>query len=407
MNNNKPNEFVDYFYNTYINSLIFNIDNIKILQDDNQIIKDRDFAPALIKKLKSMNSGTTYPVNVLQNLKDLVDRVSKYTNSKNKSIINEEYKKLLFTKIGGGIYIEEYRKRFMQPEEIKQNVLYIEKGDICNSVMYDFALLYTLIDQDEEIAINDYCVYSMKAILHDFPNLFLDSKINRRAQDILDKQDESVLRDRLKYKIQHINKFVDNKIDYFNIKSAYKYILVQNMLIDKEVLQENIGDMDFLMETLKDIIDNSLIDNQYEQRNAIEMLDSYKNICIEKNPNDKKEITDEVNEYILKTNTLEFNHEKMVSELFVRFGRFRIIQILDNMDVIDTLIKTDLSVMNYLISGTECDLMTYDCHLSIRKILFMCPSLFDEPIVYERAMKLLSLNNNKNEIRKIKKIYKG
>ena len=77
------------------------------------------------------------------------------------------------------------------------------------------------------------------------------------------------------------------------------------------------------------------------------------------------------------------------------------------MDVIDTLIKTDLSVMNYLISGTECDLMTYDCHLSIRKILFMCPSLFDEPIVYERAMKLLSLNNNKNEIRKIKKIYKG
>ena len=125
MNNNKPNEFVDYFYNTYINSLIFNIDNIKILQDDNQIIKDRDFAPALIKKLKSMNSGTTYPVSVLQNLKDLVDRVSKYTNSKNKSIINEEYKKLLFTKIGGGIYVEEYRKRFMQPDFILKKGIYV------------------------------------------------------------------------------------------------------------------------------------------------------------------------------------------------------------------------------------------------------------------------------------------
>lgn len=404
--NKETNEFLDYFYNTYINSLIFNVENIKIINNDSDIIKEHDFIKALINKINCMNEGTTYPITILQNLKRLIDNVSIYADHEDKQAIEKEYKKLLFNKMGSGIYLEEYRKRFMEPEEVIKNTLYIEKGDISNSIIFDFALLYSLIDPDEEIRVNEYYLYSMKAIINDYPSLFTSSHIKKRAIEILNTQEKSELRDRLIYKIQHINKFMNKKVDYSSIKAAYKFILVENMLIDREILNENIDDMDFLIETLKEIIDYNFIGNKFEQTNALTMIDSYRNYSIENFPEDRKEIIEETNEYIVKTNSQEFNNKKRTIENYMRFGNIGIKGMIDNFNNTDILIKNDLRVMTYLLTGKNQGIYLDDAYLSIRKILFLCPSLFDNQKVYERTESLLELNNKK-ELKKVKKIYQG
>ena len=405
--NKETNELLDCFYNAYINSLIFNVENIKIVNSDISIMQDQDFIKALINKIKCMNEGTTYPITVLQNLKKLIGNVSMYTQCGDKQVIEKEYKKLLFNKMGNGIYLEEYRKRFMEPEEVIQNILYIEKSDINNSIVFDFALIYSLINPDEEIRVNEYYLYSMKAIINDYPILFTSIQIKKRAIEILNAQKKSDLRDRLIYKIQHINKFIKNKVDYSNIKAAYKYILVQNMLIDREILNENIEDMDYLIETLKDIIDHEYIGNKYEQNNALTMIDSYRNNSIINFPEDKNSVIDETNEYIIKTNSIEPNNKKRATENYMRFGNTGIKGMIDNFSNTDILIKNDLRVMTYLLPGKNQGIYLDDAYLSIRKILFLCPSLFDNQKVYERTESLLELNNNKKELKKVKKIYQG
>lgn len=405
--NKETNELLDCFYNAYINSLIFNVENIKIVNSDISIMQDQDFIKALINRIKCMNEGTTYPITVLQNLKKLIGNVSMYTQCGDKQVIEKEYKKLLFNKMGNGIYLEEYRKRFMEPEEVIQNILYIEKGDINNSIVFDFALIYSLINPDEKIRVNEYYLYSMKAIINDYPGLFTSIQIKKRAIEILNAQEKSDLRDRLIYKIQHINKFIKNKVDYSNIKAAYKYILVQNMLIDREILNENIEDMDYLIETLKDIIDHEYIGNKYEQNNALTMIDSYRNNSIINFPEDKNSVIDETNEYIIKTNSIEPNNKKRATENYMRFGNIGIKGMIDNFSNTDILIKNDLRVMTYLLTGKNQGIYLDDAYLSIRKILFLCPSLFDNQKVYERTESLLELNNNKKELKKVKRIYKG
>ena len=386
--NKETNELLDCFYNAYINSLIFNVENIKIVNSDSSIMQDQDFIKALINRIKCMNEGTTYPITVLQNLKKLIGNVSMYTHCGDKQVIEKEYKKLLFNKMGNGIYLEEYRKRFMEPEEVIQNILYIEKGDIHNSIVFDFALIYSLINPDEEIRVNEYYLYSMKAIINDYPILFTSIQIKKRAIEILNAQEKSDLRDRLIYKIQHINKFIKNKVDYSNIKAAYKYILVQNMLIDREILNENIDDMDYLIETLKDIIDHEYIGNKYEQNNALTMIDSYRNNSIINFPEDKNSVIDETNEYIIKTNSIEPNNKKRATEKYMRFGNIGIKGMIDNFSNTDILIKNDLRVMTYLLTGKNQGIYLDDAYLSIRKILFLCPSLFDNQKVYERTESL-------------------
>lgn len=406
--NKETKEFANYFYETYIDSVIFNFNDLKIISDDTDVIKSTEFITALINKLKKMNEGSTYPSNVLINLKGLIKRVSPYINSDTNKIINDEFKKILFKKMGSGIYTEEYNKRFMEPEEVTKNILYLEKSDINNSIVFDFVVLYLLIiDLDAEVRKSDYYLYSIKAIINDYPTIFIDSTIKKRTLEIISKQDDSELKERLIYKVNNIKKFINKKTDYSYIKRVYKFLLVQNMLIDKDILNENIEDMDFLIDTLKYIIDNKLISNKFEQNNALTMIDSYRNSGIKNFPEDKKSIIDETNEYIIKTNSIEPNNKKRATENYMRFGNIGIKGMIDNFSNTDILIKNDLRVMTYLLTGKNQGIYLDDAYLSIRKILFLCPSLFDNQKVYERTESLLELNNNKKELKKVKRIYQG
>ena len=406
--NKETKEFENYFYETYIDSVMFNFNDLKIISDDTDVIKSTEFITALINKLKKMNEGSTYPSNVLINLKGLIKRVSPYINSDTNKIINDEFKKILFKKMGSGIYTEEYNKRFMEPEEVTKNILYLEKSDINNSIVFDFVVLYLLIiDLDAEVRKSDYYLYSIKAIINDYPTIFIDSTIKKRTLEIISKQDDSELKERLIYKVNNIKKFINKKTDYSYIKRVYKYLLVQNMLIDRDILNENIEDMDFLIDTLKYIIDNKLISNKFEQNNALTMIDSYRNSGIKNFPEDKKSIIDETNEYIIKINSIEPNNKKRATDNYMRFGNIGIKGMIDNFSNTDVLIKNDLRVMTYLLTGKNQGIYLDDAYLSIRKILFLCPSLFDNQKVYERTESLLEINNNKKELKKVKKIYQG
>ena len=90
----------------------------------------------------------------------------------------------------------------------------------------------------------------------------------------------------------------------------------------------------------------------------------------------------------------------------MRFGNIGIKGMIDNFNNTDILIKNDLRVMTYLLTGKNQGIYLDDAYLSIRKILFLCPSLFDNQNVYERTESLLELNNKK-ELKKVKKIYQG
>lgn len=406
MKNDEKN-FINYFFMTYINSLIFNHEDKKILKNDINLFSDPDFINSLVNKLKIMKDGPSYPTEVIKRIRIIIDEVSKYTDSSTNEIIQNEYIELKSKKHNGDIYLNEYVKRFMEPSDVLLPTMYIEKGDINNSILFDFATLYSLINPKQEININEYYLYSIKNFLCEYPEMFLDKLVNKRALEIINKQEESELKERLSYKIKNINKFKNKQIDYYNIRGTYKYILLQNMLIDKEILKENESDIFNLLEQLKDIIDNDLIDDEYERKNAHELLDYCKEQANSLSKEEKAIVFDEINEYIIKLNLLEFKKEKMISELFIRFGRYRLKEAYNNIENVDILIHNDLKVMQYLLNGKDNGLYIEDAYLSIRKLLFLCPTLFDDYKVYERASELLIFCDNKNELRKIKKIYKG
>lgn len=408
-------DFYSYYLSIYNDTLFFDNDIYETLENSKKIILSDDYLESLCSKIGDMKEQLFYPKKAIDNIENIIDYIKENIENSNELLdyIIEEFEYIKQMPCSDKIYISELMIKFIDVDlYLDLQKLKINKEMIENSIYFDLIALYDLT-HDSEIKSSDYYILSLKKFIHDFPEMFLDENINSKALEILDKNALNKDAERLRYKITNIKKFINNNFDYVKFKALFDYVLVQNMIIDKENINRYKDFIDEeLLNTVYYIIDNNLISSEIERKNLLEIVNIYKeNTTKDLTKDELKQFLAIHNDYIGKINLMDPSDDKMtVSEYQIR--QKRIHYMFNNLNI-GYLIECDLCVLYmYLIDDQEYQkkikkIDHKDLYLSINKFLKLAPSIFDNKIIYDRTMDMLDSNNieTRKTKNKVKRIY--
>lgn len=388
-------KFTNYYLSTFIDYLLFSDADLNEAETIN-MINDDMFLNVFLNKLNKSKEKYSYPESVLGRMKTIIE-------SLNNSVLLDEIKNqynIISNNTSNDIYFDELSTKFMRLEYLNEDELLVDKDLIEKSIAFDYITIYTLIDDNMDIQKSPLYISSIKKFLYEYPEMFIDKKINKRAMEILKNQDDEE-KDNLLYKIKHIDKFQTNNFSYMNFKYLYEYILIQNMLIDSVFMEKNADKIkDVTLNTLYNMIDLQIIGDERAKKNALEIMYTYKeNNIYNMEDSEKKEFIDQYNDYLGKLNCLNSSDILINIENGVRLSGIKIFRPIIN---IDKYIRNDLKFLNYLIYDEELDIDSYELELTINKLLKMYPYMFENDEIYEKTMNCIS----KKQSRKIKNIYR-
>lgn len=419
MNINK-NKLAFYFNKISLDALLISKDFKESLNEIKieELTSDINLM-VILEKLKNIKYGH-YIKEELDNLKIIVEILK--SEDINNEIIDEiinEYENVKDTKTDEKVYLIECFYKVMDSSYLKgfDYIESIDKRKVKDTIEFDNVTIYTLINDKYEIYETDYYICSIKKFLIEFPEMFKNKKINKRALEILEKNKSSKDAERLMYKIKNINKFTDTNFDILLYKSLYDYIIVQNMLNNNKFLDENI---DLIttnkIEILFNLIDEKLIKDEKNKQAAYKILQEYKERKLPYlSDENKKELIKKINEYIGKLNQMTDFNLLLQSEYVTRLKNLSVSEFIFNPLKIDELIKKDLAVFSLYMFDDEkykenLEIINHEkLYLSINKFINLNPSMFDDETVYKRTIDLLDANdkNTKKVKNKVNKIYNG
>lgn len=419
MNINK-NKLAFYFNKISLDALLISKDFKESLNEIKieELTSDINLM-VILEKLKNIKYGH-YIKEELDNLKIIVEILK--SEDINNEIIDEiinEYENVKDTKTDEKVYLIECFYKVMDSSYLKgfDYIESIDKENVKYTIEFDNVTIYTLINDKYEIYETDYYICSIKKFLIEFPEMFKNKKINKRALEILEKNKSSKDAERLMYKIKNINKFTDTNFDILLYKSLYDYIIVQNMLNNNKFLDENI---DLIttnkIEILFNLIDEKLIKDEKNKQAAYKILQEYKERKLPYlSDENKKELIKKINEYIGKLNQMTDFNLLLQSEYVTRLKNLSVSEFIFNPLKIDELIKKDLAVFSLYMFDDEkykenLEIINHEkLYLSINKFINLNPSMFDDETVYKRTIDLLDANdkNTKKVKNKVNKIYNG
>lgn len=419
MNINK-NKLAFYFNKISLDALLISKDFKESLNEIKieELTSDINLM-VILEKLKNIKYGH-YIKEELDNLKIIVEILK--SEDINNEIIDEiinEYENVKDTKTDEKVYLIECFYKVMDSSYLKgfDYIESIDKENVKYTIEFDNVTIYTLINDKYEIYETDYYICSIKKFLIEFPEMFKNKKINKRALEILEKNKSSKDAERLMYKIKNINKFTDTNFDILLYKSLYDYIIVQNMLNNNKFLDENI---DLIttnkIEILFNLIDEKLIKDEKNKQAAYKILQEYKERKLPYlSDENKKELIKKINEYIGKLNQMTDFDLLLQSEYATRLKNLSVSEFIFNPLKIDELIKKDLAVFSLYMFDDEkykenLEIINHEkLYLSINKFINLNPSMFDDETVYKRTIDLLDANdkNTKKVKNKVNKIYNG
>lgn len=419
MNINK-NKLAFYFNKISLDALLISKDFKESLNEIKieELTSDINLM-VILEKLKNIKYGH-YIKEELDNLKIIVEILK--SEDINNEIIDEiinEYENVKDTKTDEKVYLIECFYKVMDSSYLKgfDYIESIDKENVKYTIEFDNVTIYTLINDKYEIYETDYYICSIKKFLIEFPEMFKNKKINKRALEILEKNKSSKDAERLMYKIKNINKFTETNFDILLYKSLYDYIIVQNMLNNNKFLDENI---DLIttnkIEILFNLIDEKLIKDEKNKQAAYKILQEYKEKKLPYlSDENKKELIKKINEYIGKLNQMTDFDLLLQSEYATRLKNLSVSEFIFNPLKIDELIKKDLAVFSLYMFDDEkykenLEIINHEkLYLSINKFINLNPSMFDDETVYKRTIDLLDANdrNTKKVKNKVNKIYNG
>jgi len=414
-------KILKYFNKITIERIIFS-DNIleELETKDIKELQTNINLECITEILEEISYGH-YPKNIIENTGILINYIKEnFTNNKNKiDEINNLFENVKKTSTDEKLYLYEAFYKVMDSTYLPHlDYIEVDEKSIRESIKFDSYTMYTLVNNEMEILNTELYIYSIRKFLIEMPEMFLDKTINKRAREILEKNKHIKGSTRLMYKINNIDKFIDINFTIPKYKVLYDYIVLQNMLNNNKLLKQfsNKVSKD-IISMLFSIIDEDLIKDEKNKKNAIEILSIYREYIYENSSKEElKEYLKIHNKYLLNLNSKkEFSDNTIYSECEKRiFGMDVIKYSLKPLDI-DNLITKDLQILSLYMSEEERynerkkQIEHEDIYLSINKFLQLAPSIFDDEIIYKRTIDLLDEKNiqtlkTKN---KVKKIYKG
>lgn len=420
--NEQELNFALYFNRITIEAMLFeedlSIDIEAMLFEKDFLINNTQINLIVIEEILEEVSYGHYPKIFLENLKKLINGLKRFNNSKIEDIV-KKYEQIKNIETDENVYLYEAIYKVMDSTYLKYlNYISLDKEALKDSIRFDSVTINTLIDNNMEILETELYIYSIKKFLIEFPEMFLDKNINKRALEILEKNKNIKDSERLIYKIKHIKKFMENNFNLMIYKSLYEYILLQNMLNNNRILNDNMDKINSdIIENLYMIIDEDLIKDEKNKNTAYTVINKYKEKEIKKlDEKEKKEFIEKINNYIGKLNLIsEYNDDIIISEYVTRLDGINKVKYLFNLLDLDLLIIKDLQIINLYMFDEEKyiekreEINHKDIYLSINKFLKLAPSIFDDETIYRRTIELLDNNDLKTKKvkNKVKKIYKG
>lgn len=414
----KELKFLKYFNKLTIEGIIYS-DNVLENIEENDIEElTKDINLECIKEILEEMSYGHYPKQIIENVGVLIKYLKENTTNKQIEEINNEYEKIKEIKTDEKLYLYESFTKVIDSTYLPYlDYVTVDEESIKSSIRFDSYVMNTLINEEIEILNTELYIYSIRKFLIEIPEIFEDKTINKRALQILEKNKNIKGAERLIYKIKHIDKFINNNFNIVDYKELYDYIVVQNMLNDNALLNKfNEKINEDILTTLFSIIDNDLIKDEKNKRNAIEILAIYKDNIYENKKEELKEYLKIHNKYLSILNRkTEYNDDIIYSECITRIkGIDTLKYALKPLDI-DNLIKKDLQLMNlYMFDEVKYEekknqIDHEDIYLSINKFLFLAPFIFDDEVIYKRTIDLLDYKNKetKKTKKKVKRIYEG
>lgn len=400
------------------NDAMFVSSNIKEVMEstDKELFEDPMYLSELLEVLNEMQNNQIYPESAIKNIGILLDNIKSNTDLVN--ILRIKYDIVKDMEPSNKFYMNEYYNKFYS----MRNKNKYDQNEVVKSVIYDHQTLIELIDQDRSIKENPYYVYSIKKILIEFPEIFLDKRINEKAIKILEKNINEEPSKRLINKIKHIDKYNSLMFDPINFKSMYYYVVTQNMMVNECNIEDIIYSdtsygVNYITDFVYSMIDNELIYNESTKKSIADIMYVLRNYNSEKlDRKEYRKFLEKYNDHLGKLNGLEINPNLYFdTEYELRTKGFDRIKYLFKPLYTERLILNDLEILNmYIVDEEEFKEKKEEyknndkIYLSINKFLNINPTMFDDEIIKERTLELLNNRYPKNKIlsKKIKKNYK-
>ena len=400
-------KFVKYFNKLTIDGIIFSNNILEELEKNDIEELQKDINLECIKDILDEISYGHYPKSIIENTGILINYI-KENSTINKEKIEElyiMYEKVKETKTDEKLYLFEAFYKVLDSTHLPYLDYYIEWIDekaIRESIKFDSYTMYTLVNKEMEILNTELYLYSIRKFLIEMPEMFQDKTINKRTLEILEKNKNIEGSKRLIHKIKHIDKFMENNFTVPKYKVLYDYILLQNMLNNNTILKQysNTISRD-LISTLFSIIDEDLIKDEKNRKNALQILAMYReNIYENATKEELKEYLKIHNKYLSILNSkTEFSDDMIYSECKTRINGTDTLKYTMKPLDIDNLILKDLQIINLYMFTEERykekkeEIEHSDIYLCINKFLHIMPSIFDDETIYRRTLDLLDTKN--------------
>jgi len=442
------NEQYTMFYYYYLNKNILLLDDLeKYLDDFKNMIANYDYLSVVDMFLEESLNNNFLPHKMYEKIEVILKFIKSVLDEKNENyeqtmeMYNNCLSKLEQVKNNDSMdfYNYEFLRRIDNIYEYATNNAYVwKKADLETSIRFDYTLLLILtIEEDDykkllpSILLNHNVIFSLRALLLDFPELFRYKRAKKRAFEILnlnidyiDNKEEacdiykennqikesvnkkSLLRlkedsENLKYRIDKVK----DQVYLPTISFYYNELKLQNILTlekskfntEKEKYIENYMNLEYLFEFIES--GNSLIKYSSKvKENIIDLMAAFK-----EKYGLKKELLERYNECLLKINGTQFNYKDFYVEqllktenlikVFFDAIRIYITKVIDVSYPID-IIKLHYRLLNELIGKEDIyDAYSSDYYLlSVRCLLNEYPELFNDPKIYDNIMTNLNLN---------------
>lgn len=394
-------------------------DNIEEdLDGISDIIITPDFI-TLIKYLLELNLNyQLFPKKIIDNLSKMLDNINKTLKNNNytDNQVMDLYKSCIadLESIGDADYYEYYNnellKRMDDLYEYSCNSCFAwKREDLEKSIRFDFELLSLLRLEDNKyynyapsLLLNSNVIYSLKAMLLDYPTLFNDPKIKRRILDILkdninllNNEDTQTLMDLYKEnnmidgnvdrqviskikkesinlfnRINKLNKY-NSSIDLDNIKTFYHQVMLESILLASseekfdqasKIYTDEYLNLDYLYAFI--LSNNEILSTSLKIKNRlINLMHSFK---------EKYKLDKEIyNSYLTKINSI-----KIEENVYIKYpNAYKFDYIL-----FETLICSEDEFENY----KELVLQSEYYLDSVKRLFNNCVDLFNNPTVIKR-----------------------
>lgn len=426
-------QYYDLSYTFLIDMLLFSNDLDHDLKQAKEIITTQTFLDCFQKMIASICDNRYYPEETFNNASKILDYIEENSDGLHLDECYSELEKMVF--FSNDKYYSEFSLKKNNLEEFKNSNYYVwKKEDIKDSIRFDYSVLISLSTPDtsylsnyfSSYLLNKNYVYAIKKIIYLCPEIFSIEQFQHRVVEmlmadlkLLDNYDEETLKvfvirnyhietseidfdlkelESFKKEIQSVlhelNHLNLNPFDFEEFKTYYELLKLEHYLYFDDEINTNSISLDTIYQLIEESSQDSMI---YNKNKLIDLLNS------------KRHFADsiwEYNHYLVMLNELEeMDRLTFISKEFVkRSSHSDYIK-----GIIDSFVKKDVSLYQKMIESKEYDLGNFEAYIvsdfdfetikeslketdypiSIKLFLNECPSMFMDPIVYNRTMEIL------------------